>query len=169
MVLRILSILFLATSVVLGQQGAQAVLQKGDQLELTSRQRDQISTILSDTGKEYNRVRVEEKNSPALKEKLTAMRQGAQDKALALLSPSQRQKWKELTGSGVVSSGQGSVKKSNYSGQLHHAESHGLRQALKNCFSSSRRRRAIRREHRAREASRQASPGGFAIASVRWR
>ena len=57
----------------------------------------------------------------------------------------------------------------NYSGQLHHAESHGLRQALKNCFSSSRRRRAIRREHRAREASRQASPGGFAIASVRWR
>lgn len=107
MMLRMLSIFVLATSVALGQQGAQAVLQKSDQLELTSAQRDQISAILSVTVKEYNRVTAEEKGSPDLGRKLTALRQGAKEEALDLLSSSQLQKWNELIGSEVVSSGKG--------------------------------------------------------------
>ncbi len=107
MMLRIFSIFFLATSVALGQQGAQGVLQKSDQLELTSTQRDQITAILKDTVKEYNELKTKEKGSPDLTKKLTNLRQGAQDEALGLLNSNQRQTWTDLIGSEVGSLGQG--------------------------------------------------------------
>ena len=94
---RIFAILALATSLASGQ-GAQAVLRKSDQLELTDSQKDQIRAIQRETVQEYNQLSSRERGRPGLSQKLSDLRKQAQDEALQLLTSSQRQVWNRLAG-----------------------------------------------------------------------
>lgn len=89
-------ILALAVSPTLAQQGARSLLKFGDELELTTDQRSEISEIVRTTVREYKELQSREKGSPSLAGKLGALRQEAQEKALRLLSSNQRRTWSEL-------------------------------------------------------------------------
>ena len=95
MLLRLIAILFLASSVALGQ-GARGVLQKSKALKLTDSQQQQIRVVLSKTAKEYNELLSQGQGKPDLNRKLNALRQGAEKKALKFLTEEQRTTWDQL-------------------------------------------------------------------------
>ena len=85
--------------------GAQAVLRSSEQLQLTSRQRSQISAILQKTAAEFNRLSRAQRGQSGLAERLEALRQDAQEDALALLNDDQRKVWDNLKAPGSSVSG----------------------------------------------------------------
>lgn len=79
-------------------KGAQALLQNGNRLSLTSEQRAKITAIVRKTVVEYNRVRRAESGQPGLEAKLGTMRQASQTEAVKLLNEGQLKIWKQLAG-----------------------------------------------------------------------
>ena len=77
-------------------KGAQALLRNAERLELTQRQIEKIRAIVRVTSREFNRIGRAERGQPDLPSKLDGVRKQAQEKALALLTTEQRERWGRL-------------------------------------------------------------------------